>query len=222
MCARYTLIASVSDLQTAFELFDLPEQLSPSYNIAPSSWAPSIVRERGASRAYTLMRWGLIPSWAHDTKLGPINARAETLSEKPMFKTPFKRRRCLIPATGFFEWREEGGRKQPYYFTRADGALMALGGLWERREDIDGVLDTFTIITTSPNKLIAEYHDRMPVIIPKHAYGKWIDPELQRTDALLPLLEPYPEEEMIAYPVTTRMSNPRFNHPEAVARLVSN
>jgi putative SOS response-associated peptidase YedK len=222
MCARYTLIASVSDLQTAFELFDLPERLSPSYNIAPSSWASSIVRERGAGREYRLMRWGLVPTWANDPKAGPINARAETISERPMFKTPFKRRRCLIPATGFFEWREEEGRKQPYYFTRTDGAPFAFGGLWERRDDIDGILDTFTIITTSPNRLVAEYHDRMPVIIPKKSYGTWLDPELQRTDALLPLLEPYPEAEMIAYPVTTRMSNPRFNEPEAVARLSSN
>jgi putative SOS response-associated peptidase YedK len=219
MCARYTLIASVADLQTAFELFDLPEDLSPGYNIGPSSWVPSIVREQGARREFRLMRWGLVPPWARDTNSGPINARAETITEKPMFRTALKRRRCLIPASGFFEWKEVEGRKQPYYFTRADGGLFAFGGLWEDRDDIDGVLQTCAVITTAPNRLVAEIHDRMPVIIPKKAYAAWLDPAMQKPEAVLPLLAPYPAEEMISYPVTTRMSNPRFNDPEAVARL---
>ena len=221
MCARYTLIASVSDLQTAFELFDLPEELKPAYNIGPSSWVPSIVRESGAEKELRLMRWGLVPTWAHDTKPGPINARAETVNEKPMFRAALKRRRCLIPATGFFEWREQGGGKQPYYFTMANGGLFAFGGLWEHREDMDGVLDTFTIITTSPNKLVAEIHDRMPVILPKSAYAEWLDPDQERPEAVLPLLTAYPAEEMISYPVTTLMSNVHFNDPEAVARMTN-
>src|SRR5512145_2939655 len=111
MCARYTLIATLRELQTAFELFDLPPELEPRYNVAPSSWAPVIVKEPTVPRHFRLMRWGLVPVWAHDDKTGPINARAETVAEKPMFKASLRRKRCLIPANGFYEWKEEGGRK---------------------------------------------------------------------------------------------------------------
>jgi putative SOS response-associated peptidase YedK len=216
MCARYTLIATLRELQSAFELFDLPAELDPYYNIAPSSWVPIIIREPNAQRHYRFMRWGLVPGWAHDDKSGPINARAETVAEKPMFKASLRRKRCLVPATGFFEWKEVDGRKQPYYFTVNGGAPFAFAGLWEQRDGIDGVLETFTILTTSPNELVSEYHDRMPVILPPSAYADWLDPFMQKPEPLLPLLGPYPAGKMSAHPVTKRMSNPRFNDPSVV------
>src|SRR5262249_41276153 len=150
-------------------------------------------------------RWGLIPSWAKDKKIGArlINARAETVAEKPAFRSAFKHRRCLIPADGFFEWKNEGGRKQPYYITLQDGGLFALAGLWEEWHSGAGeVMPSCTIITTEANEVVRPLHERMPVILEVTGYADWLDPTAKSKEALLSLLRPFPAERMRAYPVS--------------------
>lgn len=217
MCARYSLFAPSSELQSAFELFDLPE-FGPRYNIAPSTSIPAVVADPAGNRELRWFHWGFVPSWAQDPTDGPINARSETASEKPMFRTALRKRRCLIPASGFFEWRTEGGRKQPYFAGMADGSVLAFAGLWERWQGDDQPLDTCAILTTEPNELLANIHNRMPVIVERAFYPDWLDPEQHRTEPLIPLLQPFDPALMVAYAVDHRVGNPRFDSPEAVRR----
>jgi len=170
------------------------------------------------------MRWGLVPSWARDAKSGPpmINARAETIATKPSFRTAFKKRRCLIPADGFYEWKRiEGAKvKQPYHIRLANDRPFAFAGLWESRRGEEGDrLESCTIITCEPNTLTAGLHDRMPVILPADLYGPWLDPAIEDADALQGMLQPYPAEEMMAYPITTLVNSPRNESPECIVRL---
>jgi putative SOS response-associated peptidase YedK len=146
------------------------------------------------------MRWGLIPAWADDTSIGNrlINARAETVSTKPAFRQAFRYRRCLIPADGLYEWKKEGNKKKPVYIGRKDGEPFAFAGLWEEWEREGEIIETFTIITTEPNELMAEYHDRMPVILDRKDYDLWLNPEVQDPKMLELLLRPCPSEELTA------------------------
>ncbi|MCS7040325.1 MAG: SOS response-associated peptidase, partial [Anaerolineae bacterium] len=180
MCGRFTLTASGDELASLFDLEQAPN-LEPRYNIAPTQPVAVVRLDReGRRREFTLMRWGLIPSWAKDIHIGNrlINARAETLTEKPAFRTAFRRRRCLIPANGFYEWQKPtAGRKQPYFIGLPDRRPFAFAGLWEHWEGADGsVLDSCAIITTAANERVRVLHDRMPVILERTDFGDWLDP----------------------------------------------
>ncbi len=178
----------------------------------------SDARSRG--RGVSMMRWGLIPSWAKDASIGArtVNARCETLSEKPAFRAAFKKRRCLVPISGFYEWKviegaAKGKAKQPYYITSSDGEPLVLAGLWESWRDPSAdqaqSIESFTILTTSPNELMATFHDRMPVIIPREHFARWLDPANEDTASLADLFKPYPAELMMAMAVSTRVNSPK-------------
>jgi len=206
-------------------LFEVPE-LPPRYNIAPSQ-PVAVVRRRPQSgddqRQLVLMRWGLIPSWATDPAIGNrlANARSESVLEKPAFRAAMRRRRCLIPADGFYEWKKNGRNKQPYLIGLRDGRLFAFAGLWEAWEGADhSYVESCTILTTTPNELMAPIHDRMPVILPAEAYGPWLDPAVPPAEVLA-WLRPLPADQMTAYPVSTLVNNPRNDRPECVAPLVA-
>jgi putative SOS response-associated peptidase YedK len=179
MCGRFTLVADPNDLREAFPWVNIPDGINPRYNVAPSQ--PVAVIPNDGKNRLDFFTWGLIPSWAKDPAIGNrmINARAETLIEKPSFRTAFRRRRCLIPADGFFEWKVEPGRKTktPMYIRLKSGKPFALAGLWERWDSPDGsTIFSCTIITTQPNELMQVIHNRMPVILPPQAYSLWLDP----------------------------------------------
>jgi putative SOS response-associated peptidase YedK len=172
-------------------------------------------------RELTFLHWGLIPSWSKDRKIGSrlINARSETVTEKPSFRAAFKRRRCLIPADGFYEWQRQGSRKQPIYIHSHDGAPFALAGLWETWQAADGsVIDSCTILTTEPNELMEPIHNRMPVILEPPDYDTWLHPG-DNPNVALHLLRPYASEKMAAYPVSTLVNNPRNDSPDCIVPL---
>jgi putative SOS response-associated peptidase YedK len=221
MCGRFTLTVNPDQLQEQFGLSQPPPaELAPRFNIAPSQ-AVAVVANQ-PERVLDLFQWGLIPSWAKDPKIGNklINARAETLAEKPSFRTALKRRRCLVVADGFYEWKKEGASKTPMYIQLKDGRPFAFAGLWEVWQPPDGsVVKSCTIITTEPNSLLASIHNRMPVILPPQAYDAWLTPgELPTADALS-LLQPYDPAQMKAMPVSSRVNSPAVDAPELVLPL---
>lgn len=199
MCGRYT--SEGVDIPTLVERFNAqntPEAYQPNHNIKPTQDAP-VVLEHDGEREVHLMRWGLVPPWAKDPKIGykMFNARAETVGEKPAFKSAFRRKRCLVPATGFYEWKTEGRGKTPYLFTVGDHELFGFAGLYDTWRTPNGeVLHSYTIITTAPNELVAEVHDRMPVILPRDQEQNWVDASLEDPHFLQSLLEPYPADLM--------------------------
>ncbi len=217
MCGRFNLITDAGALVDFFELGQGME-LQPRYNIAPSRDV-AVVRETGGGRALSMLRWGLIPSWAKDPKIGyrMINARAETVAEKPSFRVALRRRRCLIPATGFYEWKAVPGGKQPYNIQLVDGGLFAFAGLWERWQGGGGqAVESCTIIVTEANRAISPIHDRMPVILDPSDYKNWLDPQLQDAASLQPMLRPCPSNWINSYPVTPLVGNPKNDGPECV------
>lgn len=224
MCGRFILGVELPDLQEAFPVWSWPEAWTPRYNIAPTQ-PVAVVANNGEGRV-EFFRWGLIPSWAKDPKIGNrmINARADTLAEKPSFRNAFRRRRCLIPADGFYEWRrEKGGGKTPMVVRLKGGQPFAFAGLWEvwrpkEAPEAEPLL-TCTIITTEPNELAATIHNRMPVIMPRQAYDLWLNPAERDPGELQELLGPYPAEEMEAYPVSTLVNNPVNDVPECIQPL---
>jgi putative SOS response-associated peptidase YedK len=172
------------------------------------------------TREFRSFQWGLVPSWAKDPAIGNrmINTRSETAVMKPAFRKPLRERRCLILADGFYEWKREGQRKQPYYIKLRDGEPFAFAGLWDRWHSLDGQpLETCTILTTAPNELLQPIHDRMPVILPPHAYRLWLDRTMSDAPTVQALLTPYSAEEMTAYPVSTRVNSPANDSPERIA-----
>jgi putative SOS response-associated peptidase YedK len=219
MCGRFTLAISPDQLREAFPWLEAAEAPPPRFNIAPSQ--PVAVIPNEGERRLDYFVWGLVPSWAKDPKIGSrmINARAETVAEKPSFRAAFRRRRCLIPASGFYEWKAEPGskRKTPHYIQLKSGQPFAFAGLWENWFSPDGsqLLST-AIITTRPNDLVVDIHNRMPVILPAAAYDAWLAPGEADPGELMPLLAPYPANEMQAYPVSTLVNNPANDSPECV------
>jgi len=218
MCGRFTLTADVSELQSSFPWVNIPPGLSPRYNIAPTQ--PVAVVPNDGKNQLDFYNWGLIPSWAKDADIGSrmINARAETLAEKPSFRAAFRRRRCLVLADGFYEWRKgAAGQKTPMFIRLASGKPFAFAGLWEFWNALDGssVLSC-TIITTQPNSLLQTIHNRMPVILAESAYPQWLDPGEGDLGRLSALLAPYPAEEMAAFPVSPLVNNPRNESPELI------
>jgi putative SOS response-associated peptidase YedK len=217
MCGRYTLRTPVEKLAEEFGFDATSVELPPNYNVAPTQEVAAVLSE-GGERRLELLRWGLIPSWADDPGIGSrmINARAETAPEKPSFRRAFRERRCLIPADGFYEWKRMNGTKQPYYIRMREGHPFAFAGLWEGWKDDGGPeIRSCAILTTAPNALAGDIHDRMPVILPVGAYDAWLDPEAEKEE-LVALLAPYPEAEMEAYPVSRFVNSPSNNDPRCI------
>lgn len=221
MCGRFTLTTPAAALAEIFDLAELPE-LTPRYNIAPTQ-PVAVVRARAeGGRRLDMLRWGLIPGWAKEPGKGPplINARADTVAEKPAFRSAFKLRRCLLPADGFFEWRTVDGKKMPVHFKLANGEPFAFAGLWEHWQGPDGrVIESCSLLTTSPNDVVAPVHDRMPVILPREAHAMWLDPALRDPAALQPLLGPYTACAMEAHAVSPRLNSPANDDPELLRPL---
>jgi putative SOS response-associated peptidase YedK len=209
MCGRFTLTLDPVELRQAFDLGEMPEEWIPRYNIAPTQ--PVAVVTDASARKVDFMRWGLVPSWAKDISIGSklINARGETVAEKPSFRSAFARRRCLILADGFYEWQKTGTKSPsiPYYFRLEDGGPFAFAGLWEFWQSSEGDgLKTCTIITTEANARVAPVHDRMPVILNPQTTWAWLGEG--SGEALVKLLKPYPAEEMVAYKVSRMVNDP--------------
>jgi putative SOS response-associated peptidase YedK len=224
MCGRFTLTASPDQIQEAFPDYAVPAQMSPHYNIAPTQ--PIAVIPNTGEKRVDFFVWGLIPSWSKEPSIGNrmINARGETLAEKPSFRTPYKRRRCLVLADGFFEWVVVPGEKakQPHYIQLSDGKPFAFAGLWEQWFSPDGSeIKSATIITTEPNEKVAKLHNRMPVILHPDDYARWIDPAERAPESLQDLLVAYPAEEMRHYPVSRQVNSPANDVPEVVQPLSS-
>jgi putative SOS response-associated peptidase YedK len=219
MCGRFTLTADLNILQETFPWLNIPEGLEPRYNIAPTQ--PVAVVPNDGKNKLDFFVWGLIPSWAKDPKIGSrmINARAETLAEKPSFRTAFRRRRCLILADGFYEWRQEekGTPKTPMYIKLASGKPFAFAGLWESWNSKDGSnILSCTIITTRPNTLLENIHNRMPVILPEDKHSIWLEEGEANTSQLIELLSPYTEQNMVAFPVSRQVNSPHNDTPACV------
>ncbi len=226
MCGRYTLIVEQGDLETRFDA-ESSRSFRPRYNMAPGQELPVITGEKPNTIQH--VKWGLVPSWADDDRGGLINARAETIDQKPAFRDAYESRRCLVLADGFYEWVETASGKQPYRVAFEDDRPFAMAGLWERWEpemtqtgldafgggiegsSEDGPLETFTIVTTEPNDLIADLHHRMAVILPPDREREWLS-----ADDPADLLAPYPAEEMRAYPVSTAVNNPSVDEPSLI------
>jgi putative SOS response-associated peptidase YedK len=217
MCGRFVLIASLADVIEEFGVADFAGSFTQRYNIAPGSEVAAVVRE-GMNRL-AFMKWGLVPSWAKDPSIGTgmINARAETVGEKPSFRDSFRKRRCLIPASGYYEWRKSGGRKIPYYIHARSGKPFGFAGLYDTWVAPDGVpVRTCTIITTEAAETVRLIHDRMPLVIPTHTMPQWLDPSLTDTKALIPLLAGPPEEYLEAYEVSTLVNSPKNDSPRLI------
>lgn len=213
MCGRFSL----TDPEALIDHFEISDtRIPPRYNIAPTQDVVVVRDDRDTrKRRLDLMHWGLIPGWAKGPALGSrmINARSETVEQKAAFREPFRSRRCLIPADGFFEWKKVPGGKQPFYFRLREGGVFAFAGLWERwRTPEDSIVDSCCILTTEPNDLVAKIHHRMPVILRARAYSTWLS--VSSTIAgLRPLLLPFPTEEMLSFPVNRNVNNVNDDDP---------
>ena len=215
MCGRYTLASERRTLRTAFQLDALPIALEPHYNIAPGQEVAVVRRVAGLGHHLDLVHWGLIPSWAKDAHIGRhlFNARAETVAEKPAFRAAFHRRRCLIPADGYYEWQRQAHGKQPYWIGFRDHRVFAFAGLWEHWESPDGhPMESCTIITTTANALVAAVCPRMPVILAPQDYGPWLA-EQSTEQQRLSLLQPFAPQDMYYYPVSAELNSPLKDNP---------
>jgi putative SOS response-associated peptidase YedK len=211
MCGRYRLSRRKQLVEEYFDTAPWEEDWNPRFNIAPTQPVPVIRQHpKEAIRQLSVMKWGLIPHWAKDPSIGmsTINAKSETAATKPAFRDPFRLRRCLIPADGFYEWRKTAGSKQPFCFEIKDGELFAFAGLWDGWKDASGNwIKTCSILTTTPNALTATIHDRMPVILDRESYDLWLDPGMQNVAAISELLKPYDASRMQLYPVSSRVNH---------------
>ena len=219
MCGRFTLTVDPAELKDAFTEFTFPSQFAPRFNIAPTQ--PILAIPNDTKNKADFFVWGLIPSWAKDPTIGQrlINARAETLGEKPSFRGGFKYKRCLILADGFYEWQSQPDvkTKVPHFIFLNDRRLFAFAGLWDEWHSPDGgSIRSATIITTEPNELMSRLHNRMPVILDPADYAEWLDPAPRIPESLQPLLRPFPADKMSAHPVSTLVNTPANDRPELV------
>ena len=218
MCGRFVQKTPLGDIRVLFETANPVPNMPQRYNCAPTDNL-AVVRynPQTRARALDLLRWGLVPLWAKDLSFGPkcINARGETIATNNIFRDAFARRRCLVPADGFYEWQKTDGKTQPYAIVPEDEGVFAFAGLWERwKNPADGsIVRSFTIVTGLPNKLCQPIHDRMPVILPREAWPLWLGETEASHDALLDLLLPYPAEKMRAYPIGARVGSVRNDEP---------
>lgn len=226
MCGRFTLNQSSSALADFFSIDNIPD-LAAQYNIAPTQKVATVLHNPETNqREFQQLTWGLIPSWMKDPKMGVklINARSETVAEKPAFRSAFQHRRCLVLADGFYEWKRENGKKQPFYFRLSDSQPFAFAGLWERWEPAQHnseaeEIRSCTILTTAANELVQPIHERMPVILAPQDYDLWLNPQMPTSEPLQQLLCPYPAEAMTAYPVSSLVNNSRQNSSECIIPL---
>ena len=216
MCYRYVLHLEALQALAEYLAISRPVEWRSRYNLAPGQQIPAVRRQAAAeAREIVTLRWGLVPAWARDadTARAPANARAESLAVRPTFREAFRHRRCLIPASGFYEWQGRGQRRQPWLFRRQDGMSFCFAGLWEAwRDPVAGrVIETCAIITTAPNELVRPIHDRMPAILAPEDSLRWLDPGLTQPGDLVPLLRPFPAGTMMVTPVTSRVNNIRHD-----------
>jgi putative SOS response-associated peptidase YedK len=230
MCGRYALSAKINEIIERFSVTTTPQgvQVEPRFNVAPGQANPVIIAGEDA-RTLTLMQWGLVPSWAKEPKsdYSTINARVETVGEKPTYRTPLRRQRCLVPATGYYEWQAQAGAgrgaaKQPFFMRLADGdnELFAFAGLydvWRGKDDQE--LYSYTILTTEATPLLAPVHARMPLILPRAAEAQWLDPELSDPLKLLERIQSPPADRIRLYPVSTEVNNTAHDGPALIAPL---
>ena len=224
MCGRYSLVADTSELALRFDFESGGEARPPRFNIAPTQQVLAVTRDAGDSRnAARAVRWGLIPFWAKDVSIGNrmINARAETVDTSPAFRRAFERRRCLVLADGFYEWLKVGKDRVPMRIALRSGAPFAFAGLWETWRSPEGdAVASCTIITTTPNAVMEPIHNRMPVILPRHAEGVWLDASGANSAAELKgLLAPYADSDLEVYEVSKLVNSPRNDTPEVLARV---
>ena len=221
MCGRFVANIPPSVIVATFGLLEVP-QLDDRYNVSPTQMV-AVVRSDGAQNRLDLLKWGFVPSWSKDLSFGShmINARSETVVEKPAFRHAIKYRRCIIPASGFYEWEHTcDHRKQPYFIKMADHSPMGLAGLWETWKAPDNsVIETFAILTTVANKLVAPLHDRMPVILHPEDYPLWLSKNMHDPEQLQQLYNPFPAEKMTAHKVPNLVNNPRFDSPACIAQV---
>jgi putative SOS response-associated peptidase YedK len=223
MCGRYSITTAPEAMRRLFRFTNPVPELPPRYNAAPTDKLPVVRLDREGNRELAVLRWGLIPFWAKDEKIGfkSINARAETASTAPAFREAFRHRHCLVPATGFYEWKKlPGGGKQPYNIRMRDGSPMAFAGLWERWRKGQEPIETFTIITGQPNSLTAELHDRMPVILEPDHWDTWL--AARDMVAMQAMLQPFPAQLMRAYPVSQKVGNVKNDTPDLIEPLRQN
>jgi putative SOS response-associated peptidase YedK len=220
MCGRYVLYASKESLIAKFKIDEVESDPSPSYNIAPTQEVPAIIRDSDRNRLVKF-HWGLVPFWAKDKSIGSrmINARIETIADKPVFRAAFKKRRCLIPADGFYEWKGGQGHKQPYLVTIPSDEPFAFGGLWESWEKDELVYKSCTIITTESSPSVQEIHNRMPVILSPESQDKWMDTEVQNPKEVMNVLENGMMKDLKYYPVSTRVNSVKNNDPACMEPL---
>jgi len=222
MCGRYNLI---TDVQALIDFFEIDQTLvdasalQPRYNIAPSQDVP-VVRDTGNGRELVLARWGLVPHWskAAKPKYSTINARADTVADKPTYREPFRRRRCLIPATGFYEWRQNGGEKVPHHICQPGGGLFAFAGLWDHWDREGPGFDSCSIIVTGANATMQPIHERMPVILNPAQYNSWLNTEHFNRAQLESLLVPFAGQ-LETFPVSRRVNSPRHDDPSLIGKL---
>jgi putative SOS response-associated peptidase YedK len=224
MCGRFTLHLPPDLLAEIFGLSEIP--VFPSrYNIAPTQQVAAIREKANGLREMDFLRWGLIPSWAKDKSVGNrmINARSETVAEKPAFRKAVRLRRCIVPASGFFEWREAEKRKLPFYLRCRDGSPMAFAGMWDAWKSPEGeTVESCTILTTSSNELIEPLHDRMPVILHSEEYHLWLNREITDPEKLMPVFRAYPANLMEMYPVSELVNSPRNDSPDLIKPIAAN
>jgi len=218
MCGRYTLRTPMNVLIQEFQL-QRALDFGPRYNIAPTQSVP-VIRQGESGREMVTIRWGLVPSWADAPAKGApvINARSESVAEKPMFRSAIKARRCLIPADGFYEWEKTGKSKQPHYFHLAEGRPFAFAGLWEVWKKGEKPLESCTILTTYANALLAKFHDRMPVILSPNDHEVWLDSAKHDPSSIEYLYEPIPAADMATHPVDLRVNNVRNDDANCIAK----
>ncbi len=230
MCGRYSITTAPEALRRLFEFYNLPN-LAPRYNVAPTQSAPVVRRTEDGRRELAMLRWGLVPHWAKDMTIASrlINARGDTVAEKPAYRDAFHARRCLVPADGFYEWRAENGLRQPFRIGMKGGLPFAFAGLWERwtaKEAVGQIaagetFETFTIVTTDANAKLRPIHERMPVILAPEDYDAWFDTAPEHTAAARALLRPYPEGPMAFYRVSTRVNNVRNDDADCIRPLAA-
>jgi len=219
MCGRFTLHTPEARIRDAFGLqHSALSGLPPRYNIAPGQDI-CIIRTAGAGPVLDMARWGLVPHWSKEpkTRYSTINARVETVAEKPAYRTPFRRRRCLVPADGFYEWKIVNGKKTAHHIRMRDGAVFAFAGLWDRWEGAEQAFDSCTIIVMPANEVMRPLHERMPAIIAPAHYDAWLDPRVTGKAAIMPCLNPAPSSQLTYYPVSNRVNSPVHDDAQCIA-----
>lgn len=219
MCGRYALYSRPEAIRRHFRLSFLPVGLRPRYNIAPSQQGPIVRASPEGGRELVLMRWGLVPRWSKEPKVSysTINAMAETVHLKPAYRAAFRRRRCLVPASGWYEWEETPPGRRPWFFKPKAGDLLAFAGIWERWGEGEEAFDSYSVIVTEANELAKPIHQRMPVVLSPEDYDFWLDPAVTEPEALRPLLAPCPSEWLEAHPVSARVNSPQNDEPALIA-----